>query len=162
MSELDCEKCGCKLHLMHDDMSIKLESGEKIAFENVPFLVCGGCQKKYVPDPIRKLLGEYQIITEGETEIRYDFRKIKNGCFNDKFIAEKVKFLYDKDDYYFIPGLVRRHNTGFLTPVFFNIEVLLKYIHHPQYGLDIGADTLGYIYKEDKHCISFGIKKTIK
>ena len=45
MSELDCEKCGCKLHLMHDDMFIKLESGENIAFENMPFLVCGGCQK---------------------------------------------------------------------------------------------------------------------
>lgn len=30
---------------------------------------------------------------------------------------------------------------------FFNIEVLLKYIHHPLYGLDIGADTFGYIYK---------------
>lgn len=81
MSELDCEKCGCKLHLMHDDMFIKLESGENIAFENMPFLVCGGCQKKYVPDLlsylIGKLLGEYQIITERQTEIRYDFRKIK-------------------------------------------------------------------------------------
>lgn len=166
MSELDCEKCGCKLHLMHDDMFIKLESGENIAFENMPFLVCGGCQKKYVPDRpshlIRKLLGEYQIIREGQTEILYDFKKIKNKYFNDKFIAEKVKFLYDKDDYYFIPGLVRKHNTGFLTPVFFNIEVLLKYIHHPQYGLDIGADTLGYIYKEDKHCISFGINENNK
>lgn len=81
MSELDCEKCGCKLHLMHDDMFIKLESGENIAFENMPFLVCGGCQKKYVPDRpshlIRKLLGEYQIITEGQTEILYDLKKLK-------------------------------------------------------------------------------------
>ena len=78
--------------------------------------------KKYVPDLlsylIGKLLGEYQIITERQTEIRYDFRKIKNECFNDKFIAEKVKFLYDKDDYYFISGLVRGHDIGFLTPVF--------------------------------------------
>ena len=42
---------------------------------------------------------------------------------------------------------------GFLTPVFFNIEVLLKYMHHPDYGLDIGADTFGYIYKGDEHYI---------
>lgn len=45
---------------------------------------------------------------------------------------------------------------------FFNIEVLLKYIHHPQYGLDIGADTFGYIYKGDEHYISFGINENNK
>ena len=44
----------------------------------------------------------------------------------------------------------RLFNTGF-----FNIEVLLKYIHHPLYGLDIGADTFGYIYKGDEHYLSF-------
>lgn len=76
----------------------------------------------------------------------YDFNKIKREICCDKYIAEKVKFIYDKDDYYFIPGLIRTWKIGFLTSVFFNIEVLLKYIHHPLYGLDIGADTFGYIY----------------
>ncbi len=46
--------------------------------------------------------------------------------------------------------------------MFFNIEVLLKYIHHPDYGLDIGADTFGYIYKGDEHYISFGINENNK
>lgn len=45
---------------------------------------------------------------------------------------------------------------------FFNIEVLLKYIHHPLYGLDIGADTFGYIYKGDEHYLSFGINENNK
>lgn len=187
MSGLDCENCGCKLHLMHDDKFMKLESGEKIAFANVPLLVCGGCQKKYIPYQTKELLDAFQRMlednkyenqtqnidivekeedkkdfSEEETETWYDFGKIKNMYCNDKFIAEKVKFLYDKDDYYFIPGLVRPWKIGFLTPVFFNIEVLLKYIHHPQYGLDIGADTFGYIYKEDEHYLSFGINENNK
>ena len=35
----------------------------------------------------------------------YDFNKIKREICCDKYIAEKVKFIYDKDDYYCIPGL---------------------------------------------------------
>lgn len=187
MSGLDCENCGGKLHLIHSDKFMKLKSGEKIAFANVPLLMCGGCQKRYIPYQTKEILDEFQQRLENtkhenqpqsidivekeedkkefsveETETWYDFEKIKNMFCNDKFIAEKVKFLYDRDDYYFIPGLVRPWKIGFLTPVFFNIEVLLKYIHHPQYGLDIGADTFGYIYKGDEHYISFGINENNK
>lgn len=187
MSGLDCEGCGSKLRLVHGDKFIKLNSGEKIALANVPLLQCGGCQKRYVPYQTKELLGVFQQMLEKtesekqqqsidveekeedkkefsaeEIETWYNFQKIKNMFCNDKFIAEKVKFLYDRDDYYFIPGLVRPWKKGFLTPVFFNIEVLLKYIHHPQYGLDIGADTFGYIYKGDEHYISFGINENNK
>lgn len=187
VSGLDCEGCGSKLRLVHGDKFIKLNSGEKIALANVPLLQCGGCQKRYVPYQTKELLGVFQQMLEKtesekqqqsidveekeedkkefsaeEIETWYDFQKIKNMFCNDKFIAEKVKFLYDRDDYYFIPGLVRPWKKGFLTPVFFNIEVLLKYIHHPQYGLDIGADTFGYIYKGDEHYISFGINENNK
>ena len=121
MSGLDCENCGCKLHLMHGDKFMKLESGEKIAFANVPLLVCGGCQKKYIPYQTKELLDAFQRMlednkyenqtqnidivekeedkkdfSEEETETWYDFGKIKNMYCNDKFIAEKVKFLYEK------------------------------------------------------------------
>lgn len=69
MSELDCENCGCKLHLMHGDKFMKLESGEKIAFANVPLLVCGGCQKKYIPDQTKELLDAFQRILEDNVRI---------------------------------------------------------------------------------------------
>ena len=172
---------------MHGNKLMKIKSGKKIAFANVPLLMCGGCQKRYIPYRTKEILDAFQQMLEEtehekqpqsinivekeedkkeflaeEAEIWYDFQKIKITFCNDKFIAEKVKFLYDRDDYYFIPGLERSWKIGFLTPVFFNIEVLLKYIHHPQYGLDIGADTFGYIYKGDEHYISFGINENNK
>ena len=103
MSGLDCEICGCKLHLMHGDKFMILESGEKIAFANVPLLVCGGCQKKYIPYQTKELLDAFQrmlednkyenqtqnidivekeedifVFLEEETETRYDFGYIKN------------------------------------------------------------------------------------
>jgi hypothetical protein len=45
----------------------------------------------------------------------------------------KVPFEYDSDDYHYLPGLERKHDLGFLTPVFFNREVLLKYDASPDY-----------------------------
>lgn len=88
-----------------------------------------------------------------------DFNDIKSKFCIDKFISTKVGFLYDRDDYYFLPGLIREWKKGFLTPVFFNIEVLLKYMHHPNYSIDFGADTYGQIYKNNEHMISFGINE---
>lgn len=184
MSGLDCETCGCKLHLEYRNKIVRLKSGREIGFAKAPMLVCGGCGSRYIPYMTNILIKQvceceeenkvddtketsdrrdngFQE-NEDEIEIWYDFDKIKYAVFDKKFISEKVKFIYDKDDYYFIPGLIREWKIGFLTPVFFNIEVLLKYMYHPDYGLDIGADTFGYIYKGDEHYITFGINENNK
>lgn len=182
MSELNCNKCEHKLHLEYKDKVIKLKNDQKGGFRNIPTLVCEKCQEGFLPNPVRLVL--YKLFFENEnimssndamdqctifledmpkevleTVAWVDFDRIKQEFFNEKFIAQKVKFIYDKDDYYFIPGLIRTENIGFLTPIFFNIEVLIKYIYHPQYGMDIGADTFGYIYKDNEHYIKFGINE---
>lgn len=178
MSGLVCEDCRGKLHLAHVDKIIKLKNDSKVGLCNTPLLVCGGCQRRFIPYFTEEIITLFRSMLEddipdGEDTCKsennmdnieqwYDFSKIKVKFCNDKYIAEKVKFIYDKDDYYFIPGLVRPWKTGFLTPVFFKIEVLLKYIHHPTYGLDIGADTFGYVYKSAEHYISFGINENNK
>lgn len=184
MSGLNCDKCGRMLHLDYGDKKVKLKENNIIGFAKTPLLVCSGCNSRYIPYSTKEIIDQMcQVIQEDAGEEKnskkvienenceadnhevnewYDFDKIKARFFNEKFIAEKVKFIYDKDDYYFIPGLIRPWRIGFLTPVFFNIEVLLKYIHHPDYGLDIGADTFGYIYKSDEHFITFGINENNK
>lgn len=185
MSGLDCEKCTGKLRLIHANKIMTLANKKKIGFANTPLLVCSSCKKRYIPYMTKDIInGVVQIIDEcsvedekpesvdiiekeeyeeegKENEVNewYDFNRIKQEVCNEKYIAEKVKFIYDKDDYYFIPGLTRPWRIGFLTPVFFNIEVLLKYLHHPVYDLDICADTFGQIYKENEHYISFGINE---
>ncbi len=183
MSDLDCKVCGGKTHLEYRDETYNLTGEKEIVFVNAPVLVCKECGKSHIPFMTKSLMDEVCKLDENDTTndivkstdestmvvgssvkdtICYDFDKIKNVFFSEKFISVKVKFIYDKDDYYFIPGLFCYYNLGFLTPVFFNIEVLLKYIHHPNYGLDIGADTSGYIYKNDLHLISFGLNENNK
>jgi len=181
MSGLNCKSCKGKLHLEYGNKTIKLLSGKEIGLVNVPLLVCSRCNARYAPYMTSYLIEEFRKSKEKTTEkgnneeeinntsqdeeqeVEWcNFEKLKGDFFYEKFIAEKVKFLYEKDDYYFIPGLIREWRIGFLTPVFFNIEVLLKYMHHPAYGLDIGADTFGYIYKGDEHYCKFGINENNK
>ncbi|MGB7077828.1 MAG: hypothetical protein WBD53_11625, partial [Xanthobacteraceae bacterium] len=52
-------------------------------------------------------------------------------------------------------------NRGFLTPVFFNKAVLLKYDALPNYEVKFASPTYGTIYGEDFH-VSFGINKNGK
>ena len=121
-----------------------LSSGEKIAVEHTPFLVCDVCQKIYISPLAKELLDELKKLVEsaeqeeekntievnqeqGDTSSEsikqwYDFNKIKREICCDKYIAEKVKFIYDKDDHYFIPGLNRPWKIGFLTPVFLTLK----------------------------------------
>lgn len=171
--ELVCVKCKGKLHLVYKSLIMEIE-GVEIPVLGVPMLECSSCKKIYMPYTTNDALKSLNVIMNNEQEsdsisksfenTSIDFSKYKNILFSgEKFISEKVKFLYDKDDYYFIPGLWREFNTGALTPVFFNIEVLLKYMHHPSYGIDIAANTYGFIYNSNgEHMISFGINENDK
>ena len=65
------------------------------------------------------------------------------------------------DDYYHIPGLRRPFHEGFLTPVFFKKEVLLKYDASPTYRVKFASATYGEI-DTDSFSIPFGINKNGK
>ncbi len=162
MQTMSC-KCGTNLYLTKDVYKIK-KNDKEYSFFNCSVLKCPDCESIYLPyfaklacDQVLKSIEEEEInITD------FDFEKIKMHYFDDEFINTDVKFIYDRDDYYFLPGLWREWNAGFLTPVFFNIEVLLKYSHHPDYSFELGADTYGNIYKGSEHLTSFGINRNGK
>jgi hypothetical protein len=162
--DLTC-KCGSGFFLSKNEIYEVEKPDVKHKFYNARLLRCMNCQAVTVPE-ITKVFCETVANAESaelaESEYHYDFDKIVNYQLTDKFITSKVGFLYDRDDYYFFPGLQREWNIGFLTPVYFNIEVLLKYSHHPQYSLELGADTYGYIYKGEQSFIPFGINNNGK
>lgn len=158
---LECN-CGTYLFLIFDKYKIDHQNRELI-IENCPILKCPNCSNKYILSRTRKFLVE-QFIEKYMKENKdiLDAKKFFN-ITNKDYIKEDVSFIYDPWDYNFIPGLYRPYNTGFLTPVFFNIEVLLKYTQDPKYSLELGANTYGNIYKKNQgHLISFGINRNGK
>jgi len=160
--------CTCKdgfyLSKNNEVHTLKKE-GLDFNFHNMRLLRCHKCNSAKVPH-VAELACEAIIDRELKEKTNrmtdFDFERIKGMLIDEKFISSNVGFLYDKDDYYFMPGLQREWNIGFLTPVFLNLEVLLKYSYHPDYSLELGADTYGYIYNGNDHMISFGINRNGK
>ena len=64
MSGLDCDSCESKLHLAYGEKILTLSSGEKIAVEHTPFLVCDVCQKRYISPLAKELLDELKKLVE--------------------------------------------------------------------------------------------------
>lgn len=159
-SELKC-KCGGKRHLTYYAKPVTLDNGRNVYITDIPVLKCSTCHDLYQIEQVEKLVHYFANKCIPDAVSECSFSHVTKRCINNaQYIASKVDFIFDKSDYQFIPGLWRETNNGFLTPVFFNIEVLIKYIYHPNYGLDIAANTAGYIYNDNKeHLISFGINE---
>jgi hypothetical protein len=128
----------------------------RIIIKGLPVLLCKQCQRQYLPDKSR-----FAIIYTFEQAVKHKKQAVKvtRKKPNENFGFTDIPFIYDSDDYYYIPGLSREHDPGFLTPVFFNIEVLLKFDNSPEYRISFASKTYGDIRKGDDYSIPFGINE---
>lgn len=69
---------------------------------------------------------------------------------------DRLNFKYDARDYYLIPGLFREFNEGYLTPVFFDKDILLYYNGHPDYSVSLYSFSSGNIYYKGKPLFNWG------
>lgn len=85
---------------------------------------------------------------------------------NKKFPAfDSLGFEYDSQDYFYIPGLYRSWNEGFLCPVFFDKEVLLHYNNHPDFRVVFASYSRLHILDKENNPIiphGFGINRSGK
>jgi hypothetical protein len=153
-----CDACGDYLDLtfrqFHENVS-----GVDITISGLPYLHCQKCDLNYLPDDSR-----FAIIYLHEQANKHKLREVnvtRNKTGQD-YGFSKVTFIYDSDDYKYFPGLKRPWNEGFLTPVFFNKEVLLKYDASPTYRLSFASTTYGEIRQGDDFSIAFGLNKNGK
>ena len=87
-------------------------------------LRCKSCSASFLPDDSRFAI---IYLHEQATKARKSVVLVTHKKTDRDFGFAKVPFVYDSDDYKYIPGLQRPFDEGFLTPVFFNREVLIKY-----------------------------------
>lgn len=150
-----CDHCANHLDLTFQDFEDKV-SGVHIALNGLPVLRCPKCAAIHLPDRSRFALIELhrKAITKGVDRVKVSRKKTSTD-----FGFTKVLFQYDSDDYHYIPGLTREFDKGFLTPVFFNREVLIKYDSHPSYRVSFASGTYGDIRQGDDFSIPFGINR---
>lgn len=150
-----CEKCSTHLDLSFSDFDDAV-SGVHISLSGLPVLVCRSCSSTYLPDRSRFALIELhrQAVAKKSNLVTVKRKKTARD-----FGFTKVPFQYDSDDYSYIPGLRREFDEGFLTPVFFNKEILIKYDVHPSYRVTFASRTYGCIRHGSDFDIPFGINR---
>jgi hypothetical protein len=150
-----CDNCNHHLDLAYVDFDEEV-SGVGIRIEGLPVLRCPTCAREYLPALSRLAILNLHKEAFEKSAPAVQVRRRKRS--ND-FGFTKVPFLYDPDDYYYIPGLFRPFNVGFLQPVFFRPRVLLKYDNSPGYRVQFASTTYGQIVTEEDDQISFGINR---
>lgn len=150
-----CDKCSAHLDLTFSDFDDDV-SGVHISLSGLPVLVCPSCSSTYLPDRSRFAVIELHRQAIAKKSNRVTVKRNKTAR---DFGFTKVPFQYDSDDYSYIPGLSREFNEGFLTPVFFNKEVLIKYDVHPSYRVTFASRTYGSIRQGSDFHIPFGINR---
>lgn len=158
IQSLFCDKCKKHLDLIFTDFH-EFVTGVDIKINGLPMLHCSNCEQNFFPDDSRFAIIHLhkQAFEKSSNKVNVTRNKT-NQVYN--FCA--VPFVYDSDDYKYIPGLKRPWDDGFLTPVFFNREVLLKYDASPTYHLSFASTTYGEICRGDDFSMPFGINKNGK
>ncbi|HHR1017027.1 hypothetical protein I5K44_26360 [Pseudomonas aeruginosa] len=155
IQQIYCNACSAHLDLTFEDFNEDV-SGVQLSVSGLPMLKCPECESLYLPSRSRFALIDLhkQAIERNSNCIKVQRRKT-----NKNYGFTKVPFQYDSDDHAYIPGLWREFDEGFLTPVFFNKEVLLKYDVHPSYRVTFASSTYGSIWQGDDFHIPFGINR---
>jgi hypothetical protein len=157
VQRLYCDGCNDHLDLIYKKFSEHV-SGVRVEIMDLPYLHCPRCDRSVLPENSRFAIIRLweQAKEQASPGVRSQRKKpMQNFGFTS------IPFKYDSDDYYYIPGLERPHDVGFLTPVFFNKEVLLKYDASPNYEVKFASTTYGTIHGEGFY-ISFGINRNGK
>ncbi|MCW5608896.1 MAG: hypothetical protein KIT26_12730, partial [Nitrosomonas sp.] len=155
IQHLYCDECGGYLDLTFRRFD-KNVSGVHIRIDGLPYLSCEKCDIHYLPDDSRFAI---IYLHEQATKKKSDVVNVTRNKTNVDYEFTHVPFIYDSDDYKYIPGLKRPFDEGFLTPVYFNRAVLLKYDASPTYRLSFASTTYGKMRQGDDFSIPFGVNK---
>ena len=150
-----------ELHLTFDDFHINID-GIDIYMNNVPLLKNNNNNEFFFPDKTKYIIQHFMTQAKEQKKDKVTLKPNRNTLLKRYDYCPDLNFIYSSIDYEYIPGLVRPWDEGFLTPVFFNLAVLNKYSQHPEYKLDLFADTYGSINCGNEWNIQFGINKNKK
>lgn len=153
---LNCEQCGAPRRMVIDTCEGKV-AGKSVKLGNLPLLQCDSCRQfalhAYARDLVMTAVEESHA--RSKIEMTLD---LKTVC-DDVNYAGYPEFQIDPTDYYFLPGLWRPNDSGFLTPVFFRKRVLHRYHSDDTYDLDYASNTYGTIGFPEGQTLEFGINR---
>ena len=150
--------CGSWSHLSFDPTEVRCDG--IVITGPLPSLVCNKCGVPRLPHKVKAIMQDFaeEAKQKGNAVVRVDITAGATAKKRFPF-CKNVTLKYDPLDYFFIPGLERASESGFLTPVFFSIDILPYFQNHPGYVVNIASDSYGTLYTKDGGYISFGLNR---
>lgn len=137
---LKCSNCEEYRFIEYEGVRFEDPEQKKGFGVKIPFFVCKNCDQResILPrDSFLKFRDEMlPSIKDGaffDMPLKYIFSKLDSEKRYKQF--DHLEFKYDPRDHYVIPGLYRDCDDGYLTPVFFDKDLLLYYNGHPDYSV---------------------------
>jgi len=153
----------CEYYRYIEYTRIKLHDPEnKKGFQiKTPYFVCKECGERESVLPRHKIMKFRDEILPSiyggeffDMPLKYIFSELDTEKRFKQF--EHLEFQYDPQDYYIIPGLSRPEDDGYLTPVFFDKDLLLYYNGHPNYSVKFTSFSSCNIYIKGKSMFEWG------
>jgi hypothetical protein len=166
---LKCPKCGEFRYIEYEGVRFEDDKVKRGFGVKIPFFFCRSCggRESILPEEqfLKFKADILPAINEGEfidMSLKYIFSKLDPDRKFRHF--DHLEFQYDPRDHYIIPGLYREWDDGYLTPVFFNRDLLLYYNGHPDYSVKLTSFSSGNIYFKGEAMFEhgFGINRNGK
>ncbi|MDR2270449.1 MAG: hypothetical protein LBF27_06025 [Sphingobacterium sp.] len=158
---LKCKNCGAYCFIEFLGVSFRDPEDKKGFGLKIPFFICKECDSRESIIPERKFEtfknDTLPIVNEGEffdIPLKVLFPKLDSEKRFKEY--DQLDFQYDSMDYYLIPGLYREEDDGYLTPVFFDKDLLLYYNGHPDYSVKFTSFSSCNIYYKGEPLFSWG------
>lgn len=145
------------LELCFDRKTIHVE-GVKVILDRLPYLISKETNRIFFPVPavviIEKTISRAK--EQGKKECKINqlnrFNRLKLPA------AGKSKFNYSAAEHFFIPGLIRdMPSDGYLTPVYFDKNILTKYRFGDGYEIHSETKSFGVIKIEGVKSLPYGV-----
>jgi len=158
---LKCPNCDEYRYIEYEGVRFEDEKTDRGFGVSIPMFKCRACGQfeSILPqEPFMKFMDEIMpSIHPGEffdMPLKFIFSKLDSEKRFKQF--DNLEFNYDPRDNYLIPGLYREWDDGYLTPVFFDKDLLLYYNNHPDYSVKLTSFSSGNIYYKGKSMFEWG------
>lgn len=132
----------------------------KVILDKLPYLINETSGEIYFPTPAVAIIDNYvsEALDKGRKEIKINqLARFNRGKLE---AGKNTSFKYSPVEHFFIPGLIRDiPSDGYLTPVYFDKNVLIKFEHAGDYELERQTATAGRIKRSAGYEVPYGINK---
>lgn len=148
------------LHLCFERLTFR-HDGVKVVLAKLPYLKSAATGQVFFPVPAVSII-EFEV-AQAKAQNKEGTTINQLGKFNrvKLSVADGASFKYSAVEHFFIPGLIRNIPTdGYLTPVYFHQDVLIKFQHSENCELHRSTPTAGLITTKDDIQVPYGINSS--